>query len=202
MTTGLTLITPPAAEPVTLAEAKAHLRLDGTADDALVSTLIIAARLLCEMWTGRALLTQTWQLRRDAAPDGNSLCLPKAPLQAVVHIKTYDDLDAATLCAAATYFVDTASAPGRVVLRQGAVWPAVARSAAGFEVQFTAGYGAAGSDVPAPLRQGLLTHVARLYSQRGDLVGPDGQARGELPESIPPDCLALYQPYRVLRGLS
>lgn len=202
MMTSLTLLTPPATEPVTLVEAKQHLRMDTTSDDALITNLIVAARLLAELWTGRSLITQTWLMRLDAAPVSNFVRLPKAPLQSVSFIKTYDDADVASVFAASNYFVDTASAPSRVILRLGASWPSVARTANGFELQFVAGYGPNGSDVPAPIRQGLLMHIARLYAQRGDLVGPDGHARGELPDTLPEECLALYRPYRVMRGLS
>lgn len=202
MMTSLTLLTPPAVEPVTLAEAKQHLRIEGTSDDALINTLIVAARLLAELWTGRSLITQTWLMRRDEAPASNFVRLPKAPLQAVSFIKAYDDADGATVFAASNYFVDTLSAPSRVILRQGAAWPDIGRTASGFEIQFIAGYGPTGSDVPAPIRQGLLMHIARLYAQRGDLVGPDGHARGELPDTLPDECLSLYRPYRLMRGLS
>lgn len=197
---GLSLLTPPASEALTLAEVKTHLRVETSNDDTLIGTLIVAARLLCEAWTGRALMTQTWQIKFDDALCGNFIRLPKTPVQSVVHIKTYDDADAATVFSSANYFVDPVG--GRVILRVGASWPVASRAASGYEVQFVSGYGSAGSDVPAPLRQGMLMHIARLYAVRGDLVGPDGQARGELPESVPPECMALYQPYRLLRGVA
>jgi len=64
----LTLNTPPAAEPVTLADAKAHLKVDSTDDDALIASLITAARARAEWHTGRALVTQSWTLWLDAWP--------------------------------------------------------------------------------------------------------------------------------------
>ena len=62
------LVTAPAAEPLTLAEAKLHLRVDDTADDALIGALITAARQHAEHDTRRALVTQTWKLALDASP--------------------------------------------------------------------------------------------------------------------------------------
>ncbi len=134
----LTLVTPPTELPLTLGEVKAQLRLDEdqTAEDALLLGHLRAATGLCESFTGRALITQTWALLRDAWPgaagSGNlcenlreglhegverqgaarALPLPKAPLQSVVHVKTFDENDTETLWPAADYIVDTASEPG------------------------------------------------------------------------------------------
>jgi hypothetical protein len=72
------LVTAPASEPVTLAEAKAHLRLDTSLDDAFVASIIVAARQYIERVCWRGLLLQTWELtlggfrgadRFDLAPD-------------------------------------------------------------------------------------------------------------------------------------
>lgn len=195
----LTLITPPALEPVTLAEAKAHLRVDTAQDDTLITALIVAARHSAENWLGRALLTQTWRLLEDAPPDGRFLELPRAPLLSVTHVKSYDDADTATTFPTGAYFVDTARQPGRIVLRVSATWPTVLRTANGFEVQFAAGYGPAASDVPAAIRQGLLIHLSSLYASRGDRVAPDGRLMQEDLSVLPATAFALYAPYRLMR---
>ena len=62
------LLTPPAVEPVDLATAKVHLRVDFSDDDAYILALITAAREYCETLTERAFITQTWQLNRDSFP--------------------------------------------------------------------------------------------------------------------------------------
>lgn len=193
----LSLVSGPAQLPVSLDQVKAQLRLDDdfTADDAPVMTLARVATEACERFTRRALITRTWRLFRDAWPhartsttgggdwwDGTRegalselppsrrvLELPKPPLQSVVHVKTYDDADAATTYAAGNYFVDTAGDPGRVVLRDGAATPAPTRAANGLEVEFVAGYGDDPGDVPEQLRQGILMLTAHLYENRADL---------------------------------
>lgn len=66
---GLTLITPPDAEPITLAEAKLHCRVDGDSEDSLLTTLIRAARLHAERETNRAIPAQTWKETFDCFPD-------------------------------------------------------------------------------------------------------------------------------------
>lgn len=59
---------PPAAEPVTLADAKSFLRVDLPDDDPLISSLIVAARRAVETHLKQALVTQTWQLYLDSFP--------------------------------------------------------------------------------------------------------------------------------------
>ena len=92
----LQLNTPPAAEPVSLAEAKTWLRVDTDADDVLIGALVSAARARAEWHTGRAFVTQAWTLWLDAMP----LCveIPLPPLQAVASLTQYDrDGNAAVL---------------------------------------------------------------------------------------------------------
>jgi uncharacterized phiE125 gp8 family phage protein len=197
----LLLITPPALEPVTIAEAKAHCRVDGAQDDALLTSLIVAARLVAEIQLSRALLTQTLRLLCDDVPEGDILELPRAPLQSITHVKTYDDADVATTYAAANYFADTANQPGRLVLRQGSGWPQPGRHANGFEVQYVAGYGSSASDVPMPIRQGILAHVAHLYRHRGDDLQREGQPDPRA-IAVPNEALALFAPYRIMRGVT
>lgn len=186
----LLLLTPPATEPLTLAEARAHLRVDSTADDTLITSLIAAVRQACENITARALITQTWRLWIDggsALLNNRSLNLPKSPLISVSAVSSFDETGAETVFSAANYYIDAAGTPGRVVLKDFAGWPAVLRRVAAIKVDFTCGYGAA-SDVPADLKQGMLQHLAQLYQNRGDA-----------PAILPASALALYQPYRILK---
>ena len=204
---GLTLVSPPTVEPVTLSEAKAHLRLDdaNTTDDDLITALISTARQCAETFLSRALISQTWQLHLDNAPSSSIFELPNAPLISVDHVKVYDEDDAETIISPDLYFVDTARQPGRLVLRSGVSWLQGAgyanRCANGFEVKFTAGYGTSADDVPPAIRQGILIHLASLYAERGDRIAPDGQVlnnRNQL-DIIPATAYALYAPYRLLR---
>ena len=187
------LATPPALEPVTLAEAKAHARIDTTTDDALISNLIIAARQWAERYTGRAFITQTWTLAIDMLlsgkqwpDDANAINLPRAPLQSVTTVQYYDDSDAATLWATSNYFVDTSREPGRLVLRSGSTWPSPTRVAYSLIITYVAGYGPDGSSVPEPIKAAIRELVGHFYEHRGD-------------EDAPP-CFAaqaLLNPYRV-----
>jgi uncharacterized phiE125 gp8 family phage protein len=182
---GLELITAPASEPVSLAEAKAYLRVDAEDEDALIGSLVAAARAFAESHTGRAFVTQSWRLWCDAWP-ARVLVLPKAPLIAVTSIAVHDRSGAATTLSSDVYIVDSARQPGRIVLKDTAVLPAGLREANAIAVSFDAGYGVA-DDVPAALRNAVLSLVAHLYEARGDgLTAP------------PLECLAQLAPFRVL----
>ena len=161
----LTLITPPAAEPVTLAEAKAHLKLDTADDDVLIASLIVAARARAEWHTGRAFVTQSWTLHLDAWPADGIVEIPLPPLQSVTSVTTYALDDTARLLGSSTYQVDAAS--GRLTLKSGVTPPTDLRAMNAVEIAFTAGYGAT-SAVPAPVKQAILQTVADLYVHRGD----------------------------------
>jgi uncharacterized phiE125 gp8 family phage protein len=181
---------PPATEPLALDETKGFLRVDQDNDDALVSSLITAARQLCEGYTGRSLVSRGYSLFFDRWPKLRVIELPYPPLLSVAEVNIYAPDNSFITLDPAGYYADTAG--GRIVLADGAVRPRPGRAANGIEIRYTAGYGAAGEDVPAPLRQGMLMLVAHLYEHRGD--SPD--------QALPVSCAAaLFRPYRLM-GLS
>jgi uncharacterized phiE125 gp8 family phage protein len=165
----LKLFTPPIEEPVSVAEAKAHLRLDTSDEDALVGGLIVAARQWCEGYQNRAYVTQTWDLvldRWSCEPDLDRIRIPLPPLQSVASLKYTDADDVQTTMPASEYLVDVASQPGRLMLAYGRSWPTVTlRPAAAIEIRFTAGYGAA-AEVPETVKQAIKLLVGHLYEHR------------------------------------
>ncbi len=163
-------LTPPTEEPVTVGEAKLHARIDEDADNAAVMGFIKAARELAETYTRKAFVTQTWQMFLDDFPACSEIELPRPPLSSVTHVKAYDDADAATVFASSNYFVDTATQPGRLVLRDAASWPDAERVANAVEVQFIAGTTV--DLVPQAIKQGIFNLVAWLYEHRGDGMEP------------------------------
>jgi uncharacterized phiE125 gp8 family phage protein len=184
------LITPPASEPVSLSEAKAHLRLDGEDDDQLVTALIVSARVHVEAATRRLFIEQGWRLYLDAWPKRRIVKIPLAPLIAVDAVTVYDAAGAPVVVDADDYEVDAVGQPGRVVLSSPV--PAAGRKVNGIEIDVTAGYGASAIDVPTPLRQAIMMLVAHWYEHRG-AVGHD--MAGDTP---PLGYEALIAPYRVL----
>lgn len=197
----LVLVSGPAIEPVSLAEAKLHLRVDDdqTAEDALILGLIRAAREQTEAQTRRALVTQTWDARYTAFPDDNGrLELPRAPLQSVASVAYLDSTGATTTLDPGDYMVDTASEPGAVVLAYGGAWPTpTLYPLAPVRVRFTAGYGEGAGDVPESIRAAMLLLVGHLYEHREAVVTASSASVGSLPLVQGVD--ALLWPYRVLR---
>ena len=183
----LTLVTPPSTEPVTLAEAKAHLKVDTADDDTPIGSLIAAARARAEWHTGRALVTQSWTLWLDSWPKDGIVEIPLPPLQSVTQVKTYALDDTMSVLDPSLYQVDAASAPARLALK-GAFPPlANLRAINAVEIAFTAGYGNAGA-VPGPVKEAILQIVADLYSHRGDEADIASSAAE-----------ALLAPYRIFR---
>lgn len=178
----LRLISGPAQEPILLSEAKAHLRVDGTDDDALIMALIVAAREVAERIRNEALITQTWNYILDAWPEGDELVVPKPPLQSVSSITYKDEDGEEATFSSDNYIVDTDSVPGRVVLASGATWPSESLYPAGaITVQFTAGYGDEPGDVPQHVRQAMLLMIGHWYENRETTVADRYRNIQELP---------------------
>ena len=160
----LKLITAPTQEPVTLGEAKDHLRVDNADDDALISALILAARQWAEEYTGRQFVTATWDWMMDGFC--NTFMVPLPPLQSVTSIKYLDTAGAEQTLASSTYRVDAVSEPGRIALDYGQSWPSTYPVINAVTVRFVAGY----TTVPEPIRWALLMLINELYEQRQESI--------------------------------
>jgi uncharacterized phiE125 gp8 family phage protein len=182
------LTTPPSVEPLSLLEAKAHLRVPHADDDAYISTLIISARRRIELKTGLRLITQGWSQFLNCWPQGGVIELALNPVSAVGDVIVYGDTDTPATIDPAHYFLDATSNPPRLVFRQGRNPAPPGRRAKGIEIRVTAGFGYA-SAVPQELKQAMLLLVADAFAHRGD-----NEQR-----SMPLEVLDLVHPYRVLR---
>ncbi len=175
--------TPPSVEPISLAEAKAHLRVGHADDDDYISTLIKTARSCVEAQTGLGLVPQGWSVFLDGWPMGGVVKIPLAPVIEVTDIKTYGEDDAAALIDPAHYYVDAGSRPPRIVLRGSRSWVRPGRLANGIEILLRIGF----ASVPEPLREAVLQLVGHWYGTRGDA------------DTTPLSVAPLLQPYRELR---
>lgn len=173
--TNLTVITPPAEEPVSLASAKAFLRLGHNGEDALVSDLIASARARIEQESGQALVTQVMRVAWTAWPlalSGRGVALPRRPATALVSVLLVDPdgtLDEQT----ERFRLDC----GRLTLRPWS-WCPIIEPGGSVQVTFEAGFGAA-DDVPEDLKEACLRLVAALYSRRGAEADSQG-----LPDAV------------------
>lgn len=196
---GLFQIAGPTTEPVLLAEAKAHCRIDDTDEDGLLAGYIIAARQHVETHLRRALITQTWDLLLDhcwptettGAYRQHRITLPKAPLISVTSVSYVDSAGVAQTLATNQYLVSNKRNEGVIDPAYAATWPDVRNQVDAITVRFVAGYGSNPGDVPEPIRQAILLLVGHWFENREAVnVGSIGI---ELPFAIE----ALLFPYRI-----
>lgn len=162
--------TPPAAEPVSLADSKVHCRIDTAEDDAYVTSLITVAREYLEEALDIAILNQTLEARYDVFPLWE-LVLPRPPLATgVVTIEYRDEAGQIQTITSANFQVDRHILPGRVYPLYEQVWPAVRGDENSVTVRWPAGYGASGASCPAVLRHAIFLLVAHWYEMRQPVV--------------------------------
>lgn len=176
---------PPATEPISLAEAKAHLRITHDDDDAYIATLIKTARQSIEAQTGPGLISQGWSVFLDDWPDSGVIELPLAPVLDIADIKVHGDDDTFAIIDPAHCYEDKVSRPARIILRGSRSWVAPGRVANGIEILLTIGF----TSVPEPLREAILQLVGHWHETRGD----------DTADEKPLALSQLIQPYRELR---
>lgn len=161
----------PAVEPVTLVDAKAHLRITHSSEDALIGGLIRAAREDVERATGMALIDQTWRLVLDRWPAENCFALTRHPVRQIISVTIFGSEGEASVVNLSDYQLDTLSRPARLHFARA---PERLRTMNGIEIDFRAGFGEAGTDVPDLLKRAMLLLVAHWYEFRAGF-GPDEQ---------------------------
>jgi len=168
--------TAPDVEPILLADAKVHLRVDGTDEDTLIDILITAAREMVEKRTNRSLITQTRTVKMDYFPLSDTILLPHGPVQDVTHVKYYDEDEVLQTLSDTLYWVDVDSDIARIVVKDDG-WPETEDMPNAVQLEYEAGDGDAGSDVPKPLVQAMYLILGHLYENREQV----GEIRHELP---------------------
>jgi uncharacterized phiE125 gp8 family phage protein len=173
------VVTEPGAEPIATADAKAHIRVDISDDDTYIGTLIKAARVAAEMITNRTLITTSLRLTYDRFPCRIKLLY--GPIQSVTHIKYYDTAGVQQTLSASNYQVDTESDPGRIVVAQtAAAWPSLQSGKINaVEVEYVAGYGTAGANVPQDIIHAMMLMIGHWYENREQVI--IGTTTSELP---------------------
>ena len=160
------LLAGPAEEPVSLVEAKAFLKVEDSAEDGLIATLIGAARLHVEGVTGLALLAQSWRVVLDQWPDNRVVKLPVGPFISLTEISAYDDDGGVHPIGLAQFFAE----PERLLLPLSVAGMPLLRERGGLEIDYVAGFGKKPDDVPTDIRQALLVLVAYWFEHRDAVI--------------------------------
>ena len=171
------LKTPPVNEPMTLQEAKDHLRVDLADDDSYIDVLVKAARREAEEFMERALITQTWELFLDFFPKASNapILIPRPPLLSITSIKYIDGDGAEQTLPAGDYKVDAASAPARIFPAFEKSWPTTRVEVNAVTIEFQAGYGPNAQDVPENIVHALkliIGHRDENWGDAGDMPPP------------------------------
>ena len=162
----LSLVTGPAALPISLAEAKEQMRVEHEYDDATILRLINAAVAFVDVQgaLGKAMITQTWAQWVGMVPGTVTLFL--GPVQSVSAIKYYDtdgNLQTATLSDFDIFGTPTKTT---VAPKSGKAWPVAQNRPDAIRIEYVIGYGDSASDVPQTIRHALMMLVAHWYENR------------------------------------
>lgn len=184
--------TAPSAALIPLDDAKRHCRVDHTDDDAFITALCGAVESYLDGYAGimgRALVSQVWELVSDERPCG-ALKVPLGPVVSVGSVEYVGPSGGPWQTWAAESYTVTEHQTGAVIAPV-AGWPPMASTGNVVKVTFTAGYGAAATDVPAAIRQAALLLIGHWYETRETVN--IGDIASELPFSV----AALLAPFRV-----
>lgn len=184
---GVKVITDVATEPVTLADAKKHLRIDNTNDDDVLTAMLPAAREYCERYLGRALAPRTLELASNRFPTvtvhhhvGPCIELPFGPVQSVSSVSYTSASEDSAGNYATEQFEDSSGllceldqyvTPNRLVLKFGHSWPAARDSVNSVKVRYVTGYLAAADSsgnavLPGSARAAMLLMLGHLFENR------------------------------------
>jgi len=167
-------------EPVTLAEAKTHMRVDSDDENTYIGSLITAAREFVEERQRRQLIYETRYRYFDAFPEGE-IIIPYPPLVSVTSITYYDDTDSEQTLSSSYYQADTSNEPGRIKLNYGYAWPSTYLRMNAVTVTYVGGY-ADTADIPDSTKQAILMLVAHWFENREHII--TGTIVSEVPMAV------------------
>lgn len=167
MRAGLVLVTAPTVEPITLPQAKAHLRVDGDSDDLYIGDLIQDAREKVETDGNLALMPQVWDQVLDTFPYYSTpIELLKWPIQNIVSLKYTDAGGNVLTWAPSNYTVNLATLPPRVAPAYAQYWPILALAQLGaVQIRLSCGF-ASSALVPGRLKRAMYFLLGHWYENR------------------------------------
>lgn len=159
------VISEPVVEPISLEEAKLHLRVTDNDSDLIIESMIIQARQFCENYQNRKYITQTLELVLNSFPNENYIpFMSCSPVQNIQSVKFYDTETQEHTFDSNNYIIDKDSFVNRVVLGYCKLWPLIPlQPANAVRIRFTAGYGDYASDVPATVKWAMILHMRLLF---------------------------------------
>lgn len=166
MWTRVSVVTPPVAMPMTIADLKTRLRIDHADEDALLAGYLAGAvaRIDGPKGIGWGMMTQTWRLTLDAFPSG-SIVLPGAPIKSVSSV-SYVNLEGATQTMdLADHRLDAGGEPARLAPAFQTSWPAAQAVIGAVSIDYVVGEADA-ADVPADLVDAVALLVGHRYENR------------------------------------
>lgn len=164
---GLSVVTAPSVEPVTIQEVKDNAVIGIDDDDLLVARKITAARELAETFIKRAFISTTLRLTLDFMPSWE-FYLPRPRLVSVTSVKNLDSAGVQQTISSSDYTVDTYTEPGRITPAYGETWPTGREHTNAIEVVYVAGYGSTAASVPQAIKDAIVMTVTQWYEHRGD----------------------------------
>lgn len=165
----LTRTVKPVAFPVTLAECKADLRVQYTADDTLINSLIAAATDYMDVPNGvigKALIDQTWTLSVPRADGRERIELPVTPVQSITSITYYDADNVQQTLAASDFYLYGDEDKAWIEAKPNINWPTAYDRLDAITVTFVAGFGADSTAVPSSIRRAMRLLIAHWYEHR------------------------------------
>ena len=191
----ITLITPPATEPVTLANARGAIGITDAADtssDATITRHITEAREWVEKHLQRSLITQTWKLRLDAWPSDGVIELPMGPVQSISSVTYTDTAGASQTVDSADYYLDSYSLQPNVRPAYSESWPSARYFHDSIAVQYVVGYGAAAA-VPGPIIHAIYRIIGHWIKFQPALEG------GVTITRVPFAVEQMLEPYKLIK---
>lgn len=170
----------PDSDPVSLSEAKAHLEVDTTRWDSLITTLVSVAREIGEAYTGLSFATQERVIKMDRFPlCGEEIIVPYGPVQSIDSFTYLDENGATqTLENGTDFYVDLHSGICRIFSidedGERTTWPTDALSRPGcISINYTAGFDdVSGDPFPKAAKQAMLMDIATWFENRqSEIVG-------------------------------
>jgi uncharacterized phiE125 gp8 family phage protein len=173
------VITPASTYPVSLTEAKSHLKVDTTADDAYITSIIKAATQLSEEYTNRFFINTV--IDQTCSDFAQLQTLFKSKVSAVAHVKYYDSDNSLQTLSATVYDAQLNYEPSQIQLAENQSFPRITSRNDAVVARYTVGYGTA-SDVPEIIKQAILLTIGNFYQNRNSVVV--GRIATELPMNV------------------